>query len=190
MFPGFFVGTIFLFWLVRTLMWGPRHRYYGYRRPWGPGPFDAGESLWGDFGGSDRSYRPREAEPASPERGASSRGRESLDEAVGRFVRALRDRLRATPAQEKAFDAAVTKLRGAIDEVQTRMKEARDDIARSVRNESFDDAAFDDATRRIGDAMHAIRGAARSALVDLHDQLDERQRETLVDLIGSSRVDL
>jgi hypothetical protein len=113
-----------------------------------------------------------------------------LDEAVSGFVRALRDRLRATRGQEKAFDEAVTKLRGAIGEARARMNEARDDIARAVRGDAFDDTAFDAAARRIEEAMRSIHGATRSALVDLHDRLDERQRETLSDLIGSSRMDL
>jgi hypothetical protein len=113
-----------------------------------------------------------------------------LDEAVGAFVRALRDRLRATPGQERAFDAAVTRLHEAIDDAQARIEEAQDDIARAVRSEAFDESAFDAAARRIDEAMLAIRGAARSALVDVHDQLDERQRKTLGDLIGSKRVDL
>jgi len=183
MFPGFFVGTIFLFWLVRTLMWGPRCHYHGYRhRPWGA-PYGPAESLWGDFGWSDRP---------SPRRGTTTNAttREGLDEAVDRFVRALRDRLRATPEQEKAFDAAVAKLRHAIGDAQARIHQARDDIARAVRSEPFDDSAFDTASRRIDEAMHAIRGAARRALVELHDRLDERQRQTLGDLIGSSPIDL
>jgi Heavy-metal resistance len=186
MFPGFFVGTIFLFWLVRTLMWGPRFRYHGYgyrHRPWG-GPY--GESLWGDFGDFDRPARPRHTETSSP----ASVGKPDLDAAVGSFVRALRERLRATPRQGRAFDAVVSRLRGAMDDVEARIKEGRDDIARAVRSDAFDESAFDDATRRIDEAMHAIRDAAKSALVDLHEQLDARQRETLGDLIGSTRVDL
>jgi len=200
MFPGFFVGTIFLFWLVRALMWGPRYRYHGYgyrHRPWG-GPYGPGPSLWGDWGDFDRPARPRDAErgasppraPRPAERGTAAFGRSGLDDAVGAFVRALRDRLRATPRQERAFDAAVTRLREAMDDVQIRIEEARDDIAQAVRSEPFDESAFDAAARRIDEAMNAIRGAARSALVDVHDQLDERQRKTLADLIGSTRLDL
>jgi hypothetical protein len=124
------------------------------------------------------------------DRGGTPFARDGLDEAVGRLVKALRDRLRASSGQEKAFDEAVARLRSAIGDAQARMKEARDDIARAVRGDAFDDSAFDAAARRIDEAMQAIRGAARSALGDLHDQLDERQRETLGDLIGSSRIDL
>jgi len=196
MFPGFFVGTIFLFWLVRTLMWGPRYRYWGYRhRPWGA--YGPSESLWGDFGDFDRPYRPRDASShetprsqAPADRVGASFGRDDLEQAVGGFVRALRDRLRANPRQERAFDTAVTRLRSAMDDVQARMREARDDVARAVRSEAFDESAFDAATRRIDEAMQAIRGAAKTALADVHDQLDERQRATLADLIGSTRVDL
>ena len=187
MFPGFFVGTIFLFWLVRTMMWGPRYRYHGYRRHWGPGPFGAGESLWGDFGGYDCPPSPERAEPT--ERRHASRAHDGLDEAVRGFVDALRLRLRATPAQQRAFDATVAELRRATDDIRARAEKARDDIARAVRSEAFDEAAFDEAARRIAEAMDAIRGAAKRALVDVHDQLDERQRETLADFIGSSRVD-
>jgi hypothetical protein len=200
MFPGFFVGTIFLFWLVRTLMWGPRYRYWGYghhHRRWGRA-YGPSESLWGDFGGFDDPGPTRDAgtnprarvEPKSADRASAPFGRDDLEQAVGGFVRALRDRLRATPRQERAFDTAVTKLRDAMDDAQARMKEARDDIARAVRGKAFDESAFDAAASRIEEAMQAIRGAARSALADVHDQLDERQRETLGDLISSHRVDL
>src|SRR4051794_5704159 len=116
MFPGFFVGTIFLFWLVRTAIGGPRWRYHhGYQRPWGP---FAGESLWGDLGDVDRPRRSRDAAPPEPRR--TSFGSEPLDEAVRQFVQALRDGLHATPDQKRAFDAAVTNLRGAVDDVQAR----------------------------------------------------------------------
>jgi hypothetical protein len=182
MFPGFFIGTVFLFWLVRTIMWGPRHRYgYGYRRPWGPGPFDASTSLWGDFGEPDRPARERRDPP---------RSQEGLDDAVRRFVGALRERLHATPSQEKAFDAAVTELRRATVEIRARAEKARDDIARAVRSQPFDGAAFDDAARRMAEALDAIRDAARRVLADVHGTLDERQRDWLADLIRSSRVDL
>jgi predicted nucleic acid-binding Zn-ribbon protein len=113
-----------------------------------------------------------------------------LDEAVSGFVKALRDRLRATRGQEKAFDEAVARLREAIGDARVRIDEARDDIARAVRGDAFDDSAFDAAARRIEEAMRTIHGATRSALVDLHDRLDEGQRKTLSDLIGSSRMDL
>jgi hypothetical protein len=188
MFPGFFVGTIFLFWLVRTLMWGPRYRHHGYRRPWGPGPFGSGESIWGDFGGFDHAPAPERRERT--ERSDASRGYDGIDEAVRRFVGALRARLRATPAQERAFDAAVADFRRAADDIRARAEKARDDIAQAVRSEAFDEAAFDEASRRIADAMNAIRDAAKRALADVHDQLDESQRETLADLIRSSRVEL
>src|SRR5262249_33639770 len=105
MFPGFFIGTIFLFWLVRALMWGPRYRYRGYgygQRPWG-GPYVQGPSLWGDWDDFDRPARPGYAKtrasppsaPAAAERAGRAFGRDGLDEAVGAFMRALRDRLRA-----------------------------------------------------------------------------------------------
>jgi hypothetical protein len=187
MFPGFFVGTICLFWLVRTMMWGPRYRYHGWRhRSWGPGPYAPSESLWGDFGTYDRPGRPRDVRVEVE----TKPRRDGLDDAVSGFVRALRDRLRATPEQERAFDSAVRRLRDAIDDVQGRVKEARDNIAQAVRGEYFDDSAFDQAARRIEQAMQAVREAAKTALADVHDRLDERQRATLSDLIGSSRFDL
>jgi hypothetical protein len=190
MFPGFFVGTIFLFWLVRTLMWGPRFRYRGYRhRSWG-GSYGSNESLWGDFEPARRADDPPRATRAPEDRGGANVGRDDLNRAVGGFVRALRERLRTTPGQGRAFDAAVAKVRAAMDDAQTRLNEARDDIARAVRSESFDESAFDAAARRIGDAMEAVRGAARDALADVHDRLDERQREALADLIGGAGVDL
>ncbi len=142
MFPGFFVGTIFLFLLVRTLMWGPRYRFHRYGgRHWGPAYYAPPHSLWGDFWSSDRPGRWRDgrAEPAARDRpdasdGATiSSGSDPMNEAVRRFVRALRNGLRATPEQELALEAAVTRFRDATDELRGKLKEARNDVARAVR---------------------------------------------------------
>ena len=53
MFPWFFIGTICLFLLVRTVLGGPRygfHRFHGYGRGW---PEGRRASIWSDFDGHD-----------------------------------------------------------------------------------------------------------------------------------------
>jgi hypothetical protein len=105
-------------------------------------------------------------------------------------VRALRDRLQATPTQERAFDVAVKRLRDTLEAVRARTTEARNDIARALSSEAFDESAFDAASSRIYEALQTLRVAVRSTLGDLHDTLDKQQRETLRDLIGSTRMDL
>src|SRR5947208_24381 len=123
MFPGFFVGTVFLFLLVRSLVWG---RGYGFRRhyagfrPWGGrGMYEPPVWLWDDDDPwSARRHRRREAEaqnarnepPHSANSFVAASPRDTVDEAIDRFVRSLRDRLGATRSQETAFAAAVARL--------------------------------------------------------------------------------
>ncbi len=201
MFPGFFIGTVFLFLLVRSLIWGPR---YGFRRyhagygPWGQrgyGPPPWPPWHWGHRQRQDRRWwddeesdTPDDDEPRPREREVRASGPSGVDEAVEQFVRSLRSRLRATPAQRRAFDAAVARLREATDDFQVGMNEARDDLARALRADTFDELAFEAASLRLDAAIERMRAVARETLVGVHDVLDARQRTILGNLIESRRV--
>jgi hypothetical protein len=140
MFPGFFIGTMFLFMLVRAVFGG--HHRYGFRRGWAwHGPWEgryAGERtewLWGDDPWDVRARgRSRSEPPRAPDDGR-------IKDAIHEFVRSLSDKLGATAEQERAFAAAIERLRSATSD----------------------------------------------ALREVHDVLDERQRELLATLIGRRR---
>lgn len=199
MFPGFFIGSVFLFMLVRSFLHGPRHAFYrpGYRHGgwgshwgsgsgWDWGSNDTEESIWGDR----RWWQPRSSHGRSREAAApfsTAATRDDLDAAVRRFVSSLRERLHATPAQEKALAQAVARLRKASAAIKSRTAEARDHLARAVLGDAFEPTAFDAAYLRVDQAMQELRAAAREAFAEVHDVLDRRQREILAGMIESTR---
>jgi hypothetical protein len=190
MFPGFFIGTVFLFWLVRSVIWGHRyHPYaYGYRRP--RGPFGAPIGLWGDDPWPDHGRRWRDDEPEfrRPSSFDPAPATDRMEDALERFLASLRNGLRATPAQEKALAGAIARLGEATAGSRERMNQARDSVARAVRAGAFDELAFEDASHDLDEAVRAMRGAIHEALIDVHDVLDEKQRAMLASLIESRRV--
>jgi uncharacterized membrane protein len=99
------------------------------------------------------------------------------------WLRRLFARLDTTPGQEREIRAAIedfqTSARGAKDGV----KEARNDVARAIRSESFDDGALADAGARVDGATSHVREAFASALKRVHAVLDDRQRERLAELL-------
>jgi hypothetical protein len=196
MFPAFFIGSMFLFMLVRSLLHGPRMAFYrpGYRygswaSPWGRGgrwdwdSDDPEESLWGDRAWWQPRSRSRDAETSVS--GAATR--DHLDAAIRQFIASLRARLRATPAQEKAIAQAVTRVREAGAAIKQRTSEARDHLARAVVGDTFESTAFDAASHRVEQAMQELRAAARVAFAQVHDVLDRRQRAILASMIESTR---
>ncbi len=197
MFPGFFIGTVFLFLLMRTLIWGPRHRFHRYHagyHPWG-GRGDGPPWSWHDFRARNRrGWRDmdrdaggdREVDSHDDDAPFSTRGR--VDEAIDQFVRSLRNRLRATPPQQRAFEAAVARLRDATQRFQAGMNEARDDLARAMRADTFDELAFEAASLRLDEIIERMRAVVRETLVNVHDVLDARQRTILGNLMESRRI--
>jgi hypothetical protein len=183
MFPGFFIGTLFLFMLVRAAFGG--HRRYGFRRGWGYGPWAvpyAGERtewLWGDDPWDD----PPRRQPSFERREAPAGGR--VEEAIRNVLQSLRDKLGASAEQERAFATAIDRLREATGDLQGRMSDARDDLARAVMAEGFDETAFDAASSRLDEGVRAMRSALREALGHVHDVLDSHQRELLARLIAT-----
>jgi len=198
MFPGFFIGSVFLFMLVRSLFHGPRMAFYrpGYRHwSWGSHQGwrwdrdfddDPEASIWDE----KRWWQPRSSNGRSRDATAPFSGgatRDVLDAAVRRFVASLRERLHATPAQEKTLAQAVSRMREASAAIKSRTSQARDHLARAMAGDAFEPTAFDAAYQRVDLAMQDLRAAAREAFADVHDVLDRRQREILASIIESTR---
>jgi hypothetical protein len=185
MFPGFFIGTMFLFLLVRTVLGGHRlrgHRFHGWYGPgWAHGPRASiwGDSDDGDVGWGRRGGRGFDASSTRP----APRARDSVRDAIRRFVGALRMSLRATPAQETVFEGALLRLRDATEDLRRGMDEAQRDLAHALRGDAFDDRAFDAASRRMDEVLENLRAHVRAALIDVHEVLDDRQRAALADLL-------
>jgi hypothetical protein len=184
MFPGFFIGTVCLFMLVRTVFGGHR---YGFGRRWaayGPGrgrhAYDRTEWLWGDDPWDDIPRRQPSVEHDAP------RTARRVEDAIQGFLRTLRDKLGASPEQERAFTAAVERLREASKDFQDRMNEAREDLSRAVRYDAFNEPAFDAASQHFDQAVQAMRAAIREVLAGVYAVLDAGQREMLANLIWTT----
>ena len=95
------------------------------------------------------------------------------------------ERLDLTPAQEKVvkseFEQLVQKTRTLKDE----SKSARDDMARSIRGEAFEEEALAAMFIRHDDLLHGLRGDLAGALGRIHAVLDPAQRERLAEMIAS-----
>ena len=95
------------------------------------------------------------------------------------------ERLDLTPAQEKVvkseFEQLVQKTRTLKDEG----KSARDDMARSIRGDTFEEEALAAMFIRHDDLLHGLRGDLAGALGRIHTVLDPAQRERLAEVIAS-----
>lgn len=163
---GFFVGTVCLIGLIKTLRWGCHHRGggcgYGYhgggwgRRGWGGhgyhGDHDGG---WGGGGWSG----------------------------PGMILRALFQRLDTTPGQEKVIVAAYEEVREATRAARGEARASRADIAKAMRAPGIDEVLFGEMFARHDAALETLRKAGVGAIAKVHDALDERQRARLADLI-------
>ena len=94
-------------------------------------------------------------------------------------------RLDLSPAQEKVVKAEFTELREKARAHKSEGKSARDDMARSIRGESFEEGALAAMFIRHDDLMHGLRGDLAGALGRIHAVLDPAQRERLAEIIES-----
>ncbi|HEY4121305.1 MAG TPA: periplasmic heavy metal sensor [Byssovorax sp.] len=101
----------------------------------------------------------------------------------GFFLRAVLERLDATPDQEKVIRSAVDEVREAARGAKDELKKSRSDVAKAVRGPSVDEVFFGDLFARHDTAIESVRKAAMGALAKIHDVLDEKQRQRLGDLI-------
>lgn len=159
---GFVIGTVCLVMLVATVR--RRHAYHAFAHagsggPCGPGPM--GPGAHGGFG----------------PRWAFGGGRHAM-------LRALFVRLETTPGQEKAIVAEAHTLGDAVREGKKALRESREDVARAVGGDVFDEAALAAAYAKHDAAMTGIREAASAALAKVHEVLDAEQRKRLAEMLG------
>jgi uncharacterized membrane protein len=102
------------------------------------------------------------------------------------MVDSILGRLEATPGQEKAILAAIDELKATASELRGTGRDVRSEIARAVRGPLLDDVVLEGATARLDDATLKIRAAVKTAIVKIHEALDDRQRKMLGDMIDSS----
>jgi Spy/CpxP family protein refolding chaperone len=159
MFLGLLFGTLCLIGLVRAVA---GRRYYGGFHPYaygyghhGPG---FGPPAWGYGHGG----------PFGRRRG---------------FLFSIMSRLDATPSQEKAIMSALGELKDTARELRGTLRETRGDVARTVREPTFDESALGAADRRLEVAGEKLRRAAIEAIGKIHGVLDDRQRKVLGDMI-------
>jgi uncharacterized membrane protein len=95
------------------------------------------------------------------------------------------ERLDLTPAQEKVVKGEVDQLKDKARSLRDEGKSARDDMARSIRGESFEEETLAAMFIRHDDILHGLRGDLAGALGRIHAVLDPAQRERLADIIAS-----
>ncbi len=94
-------------------------------------------------------------------------------------------RLDLTPAQEKVVKAEFQQLKDKARTLKDEGKSARDDMARSIRGDSFEEGALAAMFIRHDDILHDLRGDLAGALGRIHAVLDTEQRARLADMIES-----
>jgi Spy/CpxP family protein refolding chaperone len=100
------------------------------------------------------------------------------------WLRGLFSRLDTTPGQEREIRAAIEELQGMASGLKSGLSGSRDDIARAVGGEVFDDAAFAEAGVRAEVTAGRLKDAFANALRRIHAVLDPKQRERLSELVA------
>ena len=91
--------------------------------------------------------------------------------------------LDASPAQERTIINEVDKLKERLRNTKASMKDARGDLAAAVRGPVLDDAALGAVLGRFDTAPGEARSATLEAVRNIHAVLDDKQRETVAELI-------
>ncbi len=92
-------------------------------------------------------------------------------------------RIDATPAQERVIVGEIEKLQERMYGARTSLKDAKPDLAAAVRGPVLDDAALGALLGRVDASTGEARTAVLDALRNIHAVLDDRQRQTVGDLI-------
>ena len=100
------------------------------------------------------------------------------------WLRSLFSRLDTTPGQEREIRAAIEELQHTASELKSGLRGSRDDVARAVAGEIFDDAAFAEAGARADVTAGQLKDAFANALRRIHGVLDPKQRERLAELVA------
>ncbi len=179
---GFLVGTVCLIGFIKLARLGRRRRW-GYGGNGGGGGCGGSHGMHGGYGGSsgfdehghDHGWGGGEG-PWSGRGGGGPFGRWF-------FLRRLLSRLDTTPGQEKVIKGALDDLRAAAERVRGDMKAARPEVANAIRQEQFDETLFGEISHKIDEAAQVMRRATVDAFAKIHTVLDEKQKQTLAELV-------
>jgi hypothetical protein len=157
---GILVGAACLYALVRTLRGGTWAYAHGpwMGRGWGGGWRHGEQRGW--HGERHRGH---------------SRG----------MLRWLFERMDTSPGQEKVLASAADALRATVDGWRDDLAQMRTDVARSIRSESFDGSALDEAFARVDIRISTLRDTLRTQAARVHEALEPRQRAELAELLAS-----
>jgi len=156
---GFLLGAVCLYGLVRMMRGGG----WAYAHGHGYGPW--GRRRWG---------------------GWRHEGWDGQGHAGGRGpLRWLFQRMDTSPGQEKVIAEAADALRGTMRGWHDDAERMRSDVARSIRGETFDTTALEEAFARAEARLATIRETLRGQAARVHEALDPRQRAELADLLSS-----
>jgi hypothetical protein len=98
------------------------------------------------------------------------------------------NRIDASPEQARVIRTEVESFYDKARELKRELRLSRDDIARAVRNESFDAETMGDSFARQDERLRELRQELVGTLARVHAVLDERQRRRLADLLeGTGR---
>ena len=100
-------------------------------------------------------------------------------------LRWLFERMETSPGQERVIAEAADALRGTMGGWHDDAERMRSDVARSIRGESFDAAALEEAFARAEARLATVRETLRGQAARVHEALDPRQRAELADLVAS-----
>lgn len=92
-------------------------------------------------------------------------------------------RIDATPAQERVIVNEIQNLQERMYGARSNLKDARGDLSAAVRGPVLDDAALGAVLGRVDATTNEARTAMIDALRNIHNVLDDRQRNTVADLI-------
>jgi hypothetical protein len=95
----------------------------------------------------------------------------------------LFQRLETSPGQEKVILEAYEQVMERAARLREELGSSRSDLAKAVRGGSFDATALSDAQSRQDGVLKELREAMSAQLAQVHQALDERQRQALAELI-------
>jgi Spy/CpxP family protein refolding chaperone len=100
------------------------------------------------------------------------------------MLRMLFERLDATPGQEKVIVAAFEESRESMRASWQAVRDSREDLARALRGDTFDEEAVRAARSRHEEAMQKTHEVFTASLRKVHEALDSKQRAILADLLA------
>jgi uncharacterized membrane protein len=101
------------------------------------------------------------------------------------LLRALFARLDTTPGQEREIRSAIEEAQRTAFDAREGLKGAREEIAKAIRGESFDDVAVGEASARADTTASRVKDALANALRRIHAVLDANQRERLAEIVAN-----